>query len=260
MRLLLSATLLFTFVGCSNIGKKMPKTLEEAATSSLRTPENTLRDQYRHPVETLEFFGVKPNMTVIEVSPSRGWYTEILAPFLYEKGQYIMAEPETDPRGYTTPRTAWYAKYPHLEKKAKKVVFQAGTKIDLGADNSADMVLTFRNTHNWLPTSNIEEAFKKFHKVLKPGGVLGVVEHRANPKNKFDPKSGYMHEKEIIRIAQKAGFKLAAKSEINANPKDTTKHPNGVWSLPPSLRGGEKDKAKYQAIGESDRMTLKFVK
>lgn len=171
-----------------------------------------------------------------------------------------MAEASTDPRGYTIPRNQWYEKYPHLKERSKKVVFQPGTEINLGADNSADMVLTFRNIHNWLPEKNIEEAFKHFYKVLKPGGVLGVVEHRANPKVKFDPKSGYLHEKEVIRMAEKAGFKLAAKSEINANPKDTTNHPNGVWSLPPSVRGGEKDKDKYLAIGESDRMTLKFVK
>lgn len=260
MKLLFTASLLLSLVSCATNTKKMPQTIEEAATSTMRTPENTLRDQYRHPVETLTFFGLKPDMTVIEVSPSRGWYTQILAPYLSEKGQYIMAEPSTDPRGYAVPRNEWYEKHPDLKAKSKKVVFQPGTEINLGAENSADMVLTFRNIHNWLPNKNIEEAFKHFYKVLKPGGVLGVVEHRANPKMKFDPKSGYLHEKEVIRLAEKAGFKLAAKSEINANPKDTTNHPHGVWSLPPSLRGGDKDKEKYQAIGESDRMTLKFVK
>lgn len=259
MKFLLSATLLLSLAGCAT-APKMPQTIEEASTHAMRTPHNTLRDQYRHPVETLNFFGIRPEMTVIEISPSRGWYTEILAPYLSEKGQYIMAEAETDPRGYTVPRKEWYKKHPDLLKKAKTVVFQPGSKIELGAPNSADMILTFRNLHNWLPTKNIEEAFKHFHQTLKPGGVLGVVEHRANPKNKFDAKSGYMHEKEVIRIAKKAGFKLAEKSEINANPKDSAKHPHGVWSLLPSLRGGEKDKAKYQAIGESDRMTLKFVK
>lgn len=259
MKLFLTASVLLTLMSCSST-QKTPQTINEAATSTFRTPKNTLRDQYRHPVETLEFFGVKPNMTVIEVSPSGGWYTEILAPYLSQNGQYIIAEAETDPRGYTVPRQQWYEQYPQFKKTTKTVVFQPGTKIDLGADNSVDLVLTFRSIHNWLPTKNIEDAFKKFHKVLKPGGVLGVVEHRANPKVKFDAKSGYMHEKEIIALAQKAGFKLEAKSEINANPKDSSKHPHGVWSLLPSLRGGEKDKAKYQAIGESDRMTLKFVK
>lgn len=256
MKLILITSLLVSFVGCATNSKKMPQTIKEAVSNPMRSSENILRDQYRHPVETLEFFGIQPDMTVIEVSPSRGWYTQILAPYLYEKGQYIMAEPETDPRGYTVPRNEWYEKYPHLKERSKKVVFQPGTKIDLGEPNSVDMVLTFRNIHNWFPAKNVEEAFKHFHKVLKPGGVLGVVEHRANPKNKFDPKSGYLPEKEVIRLAQKAGFKLAAKSEVNANPKDTAKHPHGVWTLPPSLRGGD----KYLEIGESDRMTLKFVK
>lgn len=262
MKLFFTASLLLSLLACSTPNKlpQNPQTLQEAVTSSLRNPQHTLRDQYRHPLQTLEFFGLRPEMTVMEVSPSGGWYTQILAPYLSDKGQYIIAEAATDPRGYTLPRQEWYKQHPQFKKTTKTVTFQPGSKIELGAENSVDMILTFRNTHNWLPHKNIEEAFRHFHKVLKPGGVLGVVEHRANPKIKFDAKSGYMYEKDVIAMAKKAGFKLAAKSEINANPKDSTKHANGVWSLPPSLRGGDKDRAKYQAIGESDRMTLKFVK
>ena len=262
MKIILTSLLLLSLQSCSNapkkVGIKEPQTLTEAVTSSYRSTENMKRDQFRHPHETLSFFNLKPDMTVIEITPSRGWYTEIIAPFLNEKGQYIIAEPKTDPRGYTVPRQEWFKKHPEI--KSKTVTFQPGTEINLGDDNSADLVLTFRNIHNWLPEKNVEEAFKHIFKVLKPGGILGVVEHRANPKIKFDPKSGYMLEKDVIRMIEKAGFRLQGKNEINANPKDKANHPHGVWSLPPSLRGGEQDKEKYMAIGESDRMTLKFIK
>ncbi len=261
MKLFITTLLLFSFSGCTtqkNVGNKTPQTLQEALTSSYRSTQNMFRDNYRHPHETLEFFGLKPEMSVIELTPSRGWYTEILAPYLNEKGEYIIAEPAEDPRGYTIPRKEWFNKHPEI--KSKTVVFTPGGKIALGPDNSVDLVLTFRNIHNWLPQKNIEEAFKQIFKVLKPGGVLGVVEHRANPKIKFDPKSGYMLEKDVIKMIEKAGFRLQGKNEVNANPKDKANHPHGVWSLPPSLKGGETDKEKYMAIGESDRMTLKFVK
>jgi len=149
---------------------------------------------------------------------------------------------------------------PEIASKVKYSTFLTPKFGEIASPNSADVVLTFRNVHNWLPTQDQEEAFKIFFKALKPGGVLGVVEHRANPKIKFDPESGYVKESEVIRMAKLAGFKLVASSEINANPKDTTDHPRGVWTLPPRLRLGDTDKEKYLEIGESDRMTLKFIK
>ncbi|HXH74250.1 MAG TPA: hypothetical protein VNJ08_04750 [Bacteriovoracaceae bacterium] len=148
--------------------------------------------------------------------------------------------------------------HPLVKEKTKRVEFSPLTKPDIVAPGTADIVLTFRNVHNWLGNDSAQPAFHSFFKALKPGGILGVSEHRSVKKT--DPKSGYMTEDQVINLAKKAGFKLVAKSEINANPKDTANHPEGVWTLPPSLRLGEKDKAKYEAIGESDRMTLKFIR
>lgn len=263
MKILLSA-LLLSVVACSSGNKTkedvLPKTLEEAVNSSFRTPENMKRDIYRHPLETLKFFGVTPEMTVVEIWPSGGWYTEILAPFLAEKGRYVIADPSADPNGYTTKRKAWMKEHKKIADQTLETVFMPTETTEIVPNNSADVVLTFRNVHNWQPVKAQEAAFKLFFKALKPGGVLGVVEHRANTKKKFNPKSGYVLESEVIRMAKKAGFVLAGKSEVNANPKDTTDHPEGVWTLPPRLKLGDKDKEKYLAIGESDRMTLKFVK
>lgn len=263
MKLILSALLLAS-VSCSSQKKEvseaqLPQTLSEAVASSFRSPENMKRDLYRHPLETLQFFGVEPHMTVVEIWPSGGWYTEILAPYLAQKGKYVIADPAADPNGYTNARKIWMEKHPEIKSKVMTSVFMP-TGEEIVPAGTADMVLTFRNVHNWLPVSSQENAFKVFFKALKPGGVLGVVEHRASSKVKFNPKSGYVKEAEVIRMAKLAGFVLKEKSEINANPKDSTNHPEGVWTLPPRLRLGEKDKDKYLAIGESDRMTLKFVK
>lgn len=263
MKILLSA-LLLSVVACSSGNKTkeevLPKTLEEAVNSSLRTPDNKKRDIYRHPLETLKFFGVTSTMTVVEIWPSGGWYTEILAPFLAENGKYVIADPAADPNGYTTKRKEWMNEHKNIASKTSHTVFMPDEATVLVENNSADVILTFRNVHNWQPVKAQEAAFKVFFKALKPGGVLGVVEHRASAKKKFDPKSGYVLESEVIRMAKKAGFILAGKSEVNANAKDTTNHPEGVWTLPPRLKLGEQDKEKYLAIGESDRMTLKFVK
>lgn len=241
----------------------MPTTVEDAINSTYRTPKNKERDHYRHPAETLNFFGIKPEMTVIEIAPGTGWYMEILAPYLATKGQYIAAgfSPTTEvpyQKELNSALDTWLTKYPDVGSKVRRVTFNPPS--ELASENSADMILTFRNVHNWMP--NEKEAFKAFFKALKPGGVLGVVEHRANPKAKHDPKgkSGYVHEKHIIKIAETAGFKLQEKSEINANPKDKKNYPEGVWTLPPTLRLKDKNREKYLAIGESDRMTLKFVK
>lgn len=269
MKYFIMAALLAT-VACSS--KKevapaavvLPKTLEESVSSSFRTQEFTKRDMYRHPLETLKFFGVTPEMNVVEISPSAGWYTEILAPFLAEKGHYVAATPVAE-KPYQIENEAklkaFMAKYPQVSSKMETAMFNPPSEIKLPADGSADMVLTFRNVHNWMTVKSEKAAFKAFFKVLKPGGILGVVEHRANPDQKESiAKSGYVRQQDVVKMARDAGFRLVAASEINANPKDTKDYPEGVWTLPPVLRLGDVDKDKYLAIGESDRMTLKFMK
>lgn len=265
---ILGPFLLATLVACSShhspkekvVVKSLPSTVEEAALSEYRTSEFKLRDQYRHPIETLNFFGVKKEMTVVEIWPSGGWYTEILAPLLSENGKYIIADPSLEPSDYTKPRLQWMAKNPDLAAKITTVLFAPPKATELAPEATVDLIVTFRNVHNWEGDKGKKAAFKGFFKALKPGGVLGVVDHRAHPTKKLDPKSGYLKEKDVILMAQAAGFKLEAKSEINANPKDTKDYNDGVWTLPPRLRLGDKDREKYLAIGESDRMTLKFVK
>lgn len=239
---------------------KLPTSLEDAVSSTYRSESNRPRDQYRHPAQTLAFFGISPEMSVVEIWPSAGWYTEILAPYLSAHGQYIIAEPSADPKAYNKKRTEWMDAHPEISKKVMTTQFSPPDAVEVAPPGSADRVLTFRNIHNWKGEAAKLAAFKGFYNSLKPGGVLGVVEHRASEKGKLDPNSGYVRESEVIRLAKKAGFKLEAKSEINANPKDTKNHPEGVWTLPPTLKLGDKDREKYLAIGESDRMTLRFVK
>ncbi|MBI3249364.1 MAG: class I SAM-dependent methyltransferase [Deltaproteobacteria bacterium] len=225
------------------------------------------RDPQRHPLETLTWFGIKDNMTVVEIWPGGGWYTDILAPFLRERGAYYAAA--FDPEGEPEDRRAGVQKYkeklaakPELLGKTTVTILAPPAKMDVAPDGSADMVLTFRNVHNWMADGQAEAVFKAMFNALKPGGILGVVEHRANSNAPQDPKaaSGYVREDHVVKLAQDAGFQLVGKSEINANPKDTKDYPQGVWTLPPVLRLKEVDKEKYMAIGESDRMTLKFVK
>ena len=206
----------------------------------------------------------KPSMSVIELWPSRGWYSEILEPFLTNEGTFFAAD--FDPN-----YAAWTPKAikRNADNRAKSKILSDMKMITLFIDEkplydkeSVDMVLTFRNLHNWLKAGLLMDVFNKSYAVLKPGGVFGVVEHRALPGTSIEDmnKSGYVTEKLAIEYAEKAGFVLIATSEINANPKDGTIHPKGVWTLPPSLRLGDEDKEKYIAIGESDRMTLKFIK
>ena len=234
-----------------------------------RESKNSTRDSFRHPLETLLFFGIKPNMQVLEILPGRGWYTEILAPLLSQNGQLTVASYGAEhSHDYLKGIHLGYAKKlnqsPKVYGKTNMILFQtkAGYLSDVATD-SQDMVLTFRSTHNWIRFGNKEKAvFEAFYRVLKKNGVLGVVQHRA-PKDaslKASSQKGYVPETYIIKLAEGIGFELVAKSEINSNLKDTKNHPEGVWTLPPSYRLGDKDKAKYQAIGESDRMTLKFIK
>ncbi len=242
--------------------------LTKAVQSDFRQGKHVSRDIYRHPVETLTFFGITPTQTVIELWPGSGWYSEILAPYLAPHGQYIAASFETQPEVETLGNRyranagmkfeTWMEDNKAQLGPAKIIVLDPPHKLKLGEDNSADLVLTFRNLHNWASNDQLENVFMAAFNVLKDGGVFGVVEHRANPGMSFS--SGYMEQASVVALAQKVGFTLAASAEINANPKDTKDYAKGVWTLPPSLALGETDKAKYQAIGESDRMTLKFVK
>ena len=232
-----------------------------------RAPANKARDKYRHPKETLLFFGLRPELTVVEISPSRGWYTEILAPVLRDAGQYyaaVAAVTEKTPdamKKNDTDYRAMLAAAPDLYGKVKLSVLTPGA-LQVAPPGSADMVLTFRNVHNWAKAGTVDAMFKAFHDALKSGGTLGVVEHRAKPDTSFEQQieTGYMTEAYVVETAQKAGFRLANKSEINSNPKDTKDYPGGVWTLPPTLRYGDQDRDKYLAIGESDRMTLKFIR
>ncbi len=243
--------------------------LNAAIASDKRTPAFVQRDAARHPYETLSFFGIQPTMTVIELSPGGGWYTEILAPYLREQGHYIAAaydanSPRENRRGYTANFKKKLAADPARFDKVQLTVFEPPKQLSYAQPGSADLILTFRNLHNWLSYGDdaMKQVFQSAYDALKPGGVFGVVEHRLPESKPQDAtaSSGYMHESYVIRVGESVGFKLAAKSEVNANPKDTADHPNGVWALPPSYRNKDVDRARYQAIGESDRMTLKFVK
>ena len=233
-----------------------------AVAAPTRTATNTPRDTYRHPAETLAFFGVKPGDTVVELWPGGGWYTEILAPLAKAGGGTLYVAAPWD-RGLNRVK-AKQAENADVYGAMKLAEFpNAGTNPKV-PDGSADVVLTFRNVHNWRfdGTDNTANAFKQIFAMLKPGGTLGVVEHRLNESDDSakEEKSGYMKKSSVVAFAEAAGFKLAGESEINANPKDTKDYPKGVWTLPPNLTEGETDRAKYIAIGESDRMTLKFVK
>jgi predicted methyltransferase len=242
--------------------------LDASIQGAWRDPKNVARDQYRHPRETLSFFGIAPTDTVIEITPGGGWYAEILAPYLKDHGHYVAAVWDDAIAGQPNYR---YGLNKTLRAKFAGNAAVYGTpevrvfdpKVPaFGKPGSANAVVTFRNAHNWVEEGTAEAYFKAFYDVLTPGGTLGVVDHRAKPGTDIEKmkESGYLTEDLVIRLAKGAGFLLEAKSEVNANPKDTADHPEGVWSLPPTLRGGEVDRDKYLAIGESDRFTLRFRK
>ena len=231
--------------------------LAKAVASEHRTPAFVERDKYRHPQEVLEFAGIKPTQTVVEISPGGGYWTEILGPYLKDKGTYYTA---LSARAMEN----WNKKL--ADNKAHwgdvKVTEFTKDKYDVAPAGSADLVITSRNVHNWMGAGFPDEAFAAFYKALKPGGILSVEEHRASTDQPQDPKAanGYVREDHTIALAEKAGFKLLGKSEALANPKDTKDWPKGVWTLPPTLTLGETDRAKYQAIGEADNFLLKFQK
>lgn len=236
--------------------------LEAAIAGSHRSAADRARDVYRHPQETLTFFGVRPGQTVVELAPGGGWYTAILAPLLHDSGTLIAAIPAA-----AGPRARYHARFrefqatrPDLYGNVRVSTLEPPATIDLGPDASADVVLTFRSLHGWITDNAAEQVFAAIFRVLKPGGVLGLVEHRAaaGADPQVSARAGYVPEAYAIQLAQAAGLVLEERSEVNANPRDTRDHPEGVWSLPPTLRQGETDRARYLAIGESDRMTLRF--
>ena len=247
--------------------KSLHEGLDAAVKSPHRKPGNPERDVYRHPIETLEFIGITPKMTVLEYGPGEGWYTELLAPLLATSGKLIVTT--ADPNGPAADRGTLAAKRldlfldksPELFSKVERVVIDSKAP-GLPMDNKLDAILLFRGMHGMERQGTVSAWLAAFHKALKPGGILGIEQHRA--RSGEDPKAtaekGYLPEQWVVQQAEAAGFSLAGKSEVNANPKDTKDYPDGVWSLPPTLRGKDKDRDKYLAIGESDRMTLKFVK
>ena len=241
--------------------------IERVLSGEHRSAANRARDPWRHPLDTLLFFGIKPDMTVVEVWPGAGgWYTEVLAPLLAGQGRLYVAQVPADPRNaYVSATLAAFAARlearPDLYGKVTVTTLGASGG-DLAPPDSCDLVLTFRNLHNWMNQGYAKEAFVAMHRALKPGGILGVVGHRGDPAKPQDPRAtnGYVNEEYAISLIESAGFELVEKSQLNANPADTKDYEQGVWTLPPELRQGNRDRAKYEAIGESDRFTLKFRK
>jgi len=258
------AAVLLTVASCLGLPALAAAQTPDPALAALvdgpqRSEANKVRDRYRHPLEVLTFFGVKPDSNVVEIIPAKaGYWTEVLAPYLNDHGRYTASgDRERD----IAPLKARMAASPELYGKTIITEFNGGDQ-EIAPPGSADFVLTFRNIHDWMRDGTAEAAFRAFYKTLKPGGILGLEDHRGRPDQPQDPqaKSGYVRQDYVIALAEKAGFKLAGSSEINANPKDTKDYPEGVWTLPPTYRLKDQDREKYAAIGESDRFVLKFVK
>lgn len=267
-RLLLAAALLaLSGTAAAALDKTTAAALDAAMAGDHRSEQNRARDVYRKPREVLDFLGLRSDMTVVEISPGAGWYTQLLAPVLKDKGQFYAAN-------FGLAATSAYARKnlggfltmlgerPELYGKVNVTQFLLPYETNIAPRGSADMVLTFRNVHNWVSGDYAKLAFKLMFDTLKPGGVLGVVDHRWPDPKTEDPlaKNGYISEERTIALAESAGFKLAGRSDVVRNPKDSHDHPEGVWTLPPVLRLGDQDREKYLAIGESDRFVLKFVK
>lgn len=243
--------------------------IEQGMFGDHRSEANAARNKYRHPVGTLTFFGLADGMTVLEIWPGGGWYTEVLAPVLRDHGKLLVAAYDVEVEGQPEYRYRLtqqlmdkFTARPDVYDQVALLPYSPPQSASLGAADSVDLLLTFRNVHGWIGGGIAESVFAEFARVLKPGGVLGVVQHRAADGS--DPKQtveqGYVSEQAVIALAEAAGLVLEARSEINANPRDTRNHPEGVWTLPPSLRLGDEDREKYLKIGESDRMTLRFRK
>lgn len=266
---------LLLMAGCASAGNSgadapaIDARIDAALNGAHRSPNNAARDAHRHPKETLKFFGLRPDMTVVEIWPSGGWYTEILAPVLRGSGKYYAAAYDVDAPDQPAYRARIQKTFEEKlaadpdvydEVIVTRLALPGSRKVAPAA--SADLVLTFRNTHTFLRADEAGEMFAIFYEALKPGGTLGVVQHRAGAGTSLEDmkRSGYVTEDLVIRLAADAGFVLSGRSEINANPMDSRDHPEGVWTLPPALRLGDQDREKYLAIGESDRMTLRFIK
>ncbi|MAB23915.1 class I SAM-dependent methyltransferase [Pseudomonas neustonica] len=276
-RLLVAASALFLSgavlaqdaVSPPQITQAQQQALGDAVASTSRGITNVMRDAYRNPQHTLAFFGITPGQTVIEVWPGAGWYTEILAPLLRDEGKLIAAhfDPESDVAFFRRSRADFAAKLaedPQWYDKVELSTLNYDPQLPLAEPGSADRVLTFRNVHNWLAAGDDKAAqvFDKFYAALKPGGMLGVVEHQARAGTSLEDmiKTGYVTQAKVRELAEAAGFEMISISPVNQNVQDTKDHPEGVWTLPPTLRLGDKDRARYLAIGESDRMTLLFIK
>ncbi|CAM3053621.1 Methyltransferase type 11 [Sphingomonas antarctica] len=264
---LLAAAAAFTIPAAAGLPQMVVEQLDAVSVAGQRTAPNIARDKYRHPVQTLTFFGVRPNDTVVEIWPGGGYWTEMLAPYLYEKGKLIVATAPGKPAAAIVAKMATNpVVYARVERGFFPSILGGANRVP---DGSADKVLTFRNVHNWRMGYLQEQkqdyslaAFQEMYRMLKPGGVLGVEDHRL-PESASDERertSGYVKVSTVRRLAEQAGFKLAGSSEINANKRDTADWPKGVWTLPPTYADGDYNRARYEAIGESDRMTLKFVK
>jgi len=249
--------------GAVSADERLRAVIDDAA----RPAEQAERDRYRHPYETLTFFGIEPDMTVVELAPGGGWYTEILAPYLAADGRYVGAHIDPDAEGlpdfYYEMYDNWADRISDPERygDAEIVRFMPPEMTRLGEPGTADMVVTFRSAHGWQEDGVFGDVLEAAHAVLKPGGVLGVVQHRLPEDRDGSEYSGYVKQSWVVAQAESHGFRLVESSEINANPADTADHPDGVWNLPPSLRNVEGEaREKSLEIGESDRMTLKFVK
>jgi predicted methyltransferase len=270
----LCLTALTTFSAWANADELDDQTsaaLDAAIGGAHRSDDNRARDRFRRPKETLAFFGLRTDMTVVELSPGGGWYTEILAPVVRDGGKLYAAHYDMNSGNFQRRSLGGFLRKlgetPEVYDQVAVTAIPEPGGTPMAPLNSADLVVTFRNVHNWLtPGSGGEPGaiatFAEMYRVLKPGGILGVVEHRWPDAATEDPDAGngYVSEDRVIRLAGEAGFEFVARSDHNANPKDTHDHPNGVWTLPPELDADEDDKEIYRRIGESDRMVLKFRK
>jgi predicted methyltransferase len=268
-RFLLTASALMFSTMLSAESMSFAQQVAKGMDGAHRSEANIARNQYRHPAETLAFFGIEDGMTVMEIWPGGGWYTEILAPAMRDHGKLIIAtwDPEIEGQAayrYRLPKQMeeTFAKHPEVYDQVELEYFSPPGSPSLGDAGSIDAVLTFRNTHGWVGAGVAQDIFNEFARVLKPGGILGVVQHRAEEGTEpvESSKMGYVPEAVVKQLASNAGFVLVAGSEINANPKDSKDYPEGVWTLPPGYALDDVDKDKYKAIGESDRMTLRFKK
>jgi len=244
--------------------------IEAAVAAPTRSAENRARDVYRHPADTLAFFGIRPDMRVVEIWPGgAGWYTEILAPLLKNDGHLTVAIPGDQVDQFREAILAANERFlrtlesdPATYGRVRVTSLWAPGQVDIAEPGSADAVLTFRNFHNWMRWGQVEATLAAIHRALRPGGILGITDHRSPADKPVDPeaRNGYVNQAHAIELIQAAGFEFVGSSEVNANPKDTADHPRGVWTLPPTLMLGDQDRETYVAIGESDRFTLLFRK